>query len=116
MRNNNSLPRKKRHKKIMKLAKGYFQNRSKHFRSAKEAVMHAMENRTISRKILKRDMRTLWISRINSFSRTNFDMSYSKFMNLLKEKKCVHNRKIICDMISQDSKESKTYFMEILNI
>jgi len=69
-----------RHKKVLKLAKGYFGGKSKLFRVANQAVMKSLSYAYRDRKAKKRDFRKLWISRINAAARMN-GMSYSKFMN-----------------------------------
>ena len=73
----------KKRRKIFKLAKGYFGNKSKNYRIAREAVMKSLNYAYIGRKRRKRDMRSLWIARINASARIN-GLSYSKFMYGLK--------------------------------
>ena len=75
---------KKRHKKILKQAKGYYGAKSKLFRVANQAVMKSLNYAYIGRKQRKRDFRKLWITRINAAARLN-GMSYSKFINGLKK-------------------------------
>ena len=96
------LNAKKRHKKVLKLAKGYYGARSKQYRTAKAAVMRAMAHAYIGRKRLKRDMRRLWITRINAAARTN-GMSYSRFMNGLKVAGININRKMLSEMAIHDA-------------
>jgi len=96
------LNAKKRHKKVLKLAKGYYGARSKQYRTAKAAVMRAMAHAYIGRKQLKRDMRRLWITRINAAARTN-GMSYSRFMNGLKNAGININRKMLSEMAIHDA-------------
>lgn len=91
-----------RHKKILKLAKGYFGAKSKLFRTANQAVMKSLVYAYRDRKAKKRDFRKLWISRINAAARIN-GMSYSKFMNGLKKCGIVLNRKVLADMAVNDS-------------
>ena len=79
-----SLRTRARHKKILKLAKGYFGHKRKIFRVANQAVMKSLSYAYTGRKLKKRDFRRLWIARINAATRIN-GMSYSKFMNGLKK-------------------------------
>ena len=74
---------KKNHRKVLKLAKGYYAGKSKLFRTANETVIRALRNAYVGRKLKKRDFRKLWIARINAACRMN-GMSYSRFMNGLK--------------------------------
>ncbi|MCL2576034.1 MAG: 50S ribosomal protein L20 [Defluviitaleaceae bacterium] len=96
------LNAKKRHKKVLKLAKGYYGARSKQYRTAKAAVMRAMSHAYIGRKQLKRDMRRLWITRINAAARTN-GMSYSRLINGLKVAGININRKMLSEMAIHDA-------------
>lgn len=90
-----------RHKKILKLAKGYFGNKSKLFRIANQAVMKSLSYAYRDRKARKRDFRKLWITRINAAARMN-GISYSKFMNCLKKAGINLNRKVLADMAVND--------------
>ncbi|NLK87759.1 MAG: 50S ribosomal protein L20 [Clostridiaceae bacterium] len=90
-----------RHKKILKLAKGYFGGKSKLFRIANQAVMKSLTYAYRDRKAKKRDFRQLWISRINAAARIN-GMSYSRFMNSLKKAGVNLNRKVLADMAVND--------------
>ena len=92
---------KKKHKKILKLAKGYFGAKSTSFRIANQAVMKSLSYAYRDRKTKKRDFRKLWITRINAAARMN-GLSYSKFMNLLKEASIELNRKVLADMAVND--------------
>ena len=92
---------RKRHKKVLKLAKGYFGARSKQFRAAKGSVMRAMAASYKGRKLKKRDFRKLWIARINAAARMN-GMSYSKFISGLKKANVDLNRKILADLAVND--------------
>ena len=94
--------RRKRHKKILKLAKGYYSGRRKHFRKAKEQVEHAMVYAYRDRKQKKREFRKLWIIRINAACRLN-DISYSRFINGLTKAEIVLDRKIMADMAMNDA-------------
>lgn len=91
-----------RHKKILKLAKGYRGSRSKLYRPAHEQVMHSLAYAFAHRKKRKGDFRKLWIARINAATRMN-DMSYSRFINGLKKAGVDINRKILADMAIHDA-------------
>lgn len=92
---------RKKHKKILKLAKGYWGAKSKQFRAANETVMRALRYAYIGRKLKKRDFRSLWITRINAEARNN-GMSYSRLINGLKKAGVTVNRKILADMAVND--------------
>ena len=96
------LNAKKRHKKVLKMAKGYYGARSKQYRTAKQAVMRAMAHSFAGRKQTKRDFRRLWITRINAAARTN-GISYSRFMNGLKVSGININRKMLAEMAIHDA-------------
>lgn len=91
-----------RHKKILKLAKGYFGGKSRLFRIANQAVMKSLVYAYRDRKAKKRDFRKLWIARINAATRIN-GLSYSRFMNGLKKSEIFLNRKVLADMAVNDS-------------
>lgn len=91
-----------RHKKILKLAKGYFGGKSKLFRIANQAVMKSLSYAYRDRKGKKRDFRQLWISRINAAARIN-GLSYSRFMNGMKKAGIGLNRKVLADMAINDA-------------
>ncbi|MBE3100683.1 MAG: 50S ribosomal protein L20 [Firmicutes bacterium] len=93
---------KKKHKKILKLAKGYFGASSRQFRSANQAVMKALAYSYTGRKLKKRDFRKLWIARINAATRIN-GLSYSRFINGLKLADIQVDRKILADMAINDA-------------
>ena len=92
---------RKRHKKILKLAKGYRGAKSKLFRTANQAVMKSLVYSYIGRKQKKRDFRKLWIARINAAARMN-DISYSRFMNGLKKANITLNRKMLAEIAVSD--------------
>ncbi len=92
---------RKKHKKILKLARGYFGAKSKQFRAANEAVMRSLRFAYIGRKLRKRDFRSLWITRINAEARNN-GISYSRLINGLKKAGVTVNRKILADMAVHD--------------
>ncbi|MBS9784498.1 MAG: 50S ribosomal protein L20 [Oceanivirga sp.] len=89
--------RRKRHKKVLKEAKGYKGTRKTNFKKANEAVKRAMAFSTAHRKLKKRTMRELWIVRINAAARLN-GISYSKFMNGLKKLEILLDRKVLADL------------------
>ncbi len=97
------IVRRKRHKRILKLAKGFYQGRSRHFRKAKEQVERSMQYAFRDRKQKKREFRKLWIIRINAACRLN-GMSYSQFINGLKKAAIELDRKILADMAMNDAK------------
>ena len=92
----------KRHKKIIKLAKGFYGSKSKVFRAANPAVMRSLKSAYIGRKNKKRDFRKLWIARINAAARMN-DISYSRLMNGLKVAGIEINRKMLSEMAIHDA-------------
>ena len=85
---------RKKHKKVLKLAKGFIGSRSKLYRPANTFVMKALKNAYIGRKLKKRDFRRLWIQRINAGTRAH-GLSYSRFMNGLKLAGVEVNRKML---------------------
>ncbi|MCL2199881.1 MAG: 50S ribosomal protein L20 [Defluviitaleaceae bacterium] len=93
---------RKRHKKTLKLASGYFGARSTQYRAAKQAVMKAMAHAFAGRKQTKREYRRLWITRINAAAR-ECGLSYSRFMSGLKKAGVDINRKILAEMAINDS-------------
>ena len=102
-----ALSTRKRHKKILKLAKGYRGGRSRLFRTANEAVMKAMSNAYIGRKQKKRDFRALWITRISAACKMN-DINYSQFMYGLKKAGVTLNRKMLAEIAATDMDAFKT--------
>ncbi|MBQ3427226.1 MAG: 50S ribosomal protein L20 [Clostridia bacterium] len=92
---------KKHHKKILKLAKGYYGALSKQYRSANQAVMRAQANAYVGRKRKKRDFRRLWIARISAATKMN-GMNYSTFMNGLKKAGIDMNRKVLSEIAIAD--------------
>ena len=96
------LNAKKRHNRVLKLAKGYRGARSKQYRVAKQSVMRALTSSYAGRKERKRQFRQLWIARINAVARIN-GLSYSKFMYGLKQAGVVMNRKVLSDMAINDA-------------
>ncbi|MGN6714399.1 LSU ribosomal protein L20P [Anaerocolumna jejuensis DSM 15929] len=95
------LNAKKKHKRVLKLAKGYRGARSKQYRVAKQSVMRALTSSFAGRKQRKRQFRQLWIARINAAARMN-GISYSKLMHGLKVSGVEINRKMLSDMAIND--------------
>ena len=93
---------RKRRKKVLKLAKGYFGAKSKLFRTAKEAVMKSGQYAYIGRKQRKRDFRRLWIVRVSAAAKIN-GMNYSTFMNGLKKANITLNRKMLAELAVSDA-------------
>ena len=102
---------KKKHNRVLKLAKGYRGARSKQYREAKQSVMRALTSSYAGRKQKKRQFRQLWIARINAAARMN-GLSYSKFMYGLKLAGVELNRKVLADMAVNDA-EGFTALAEI---
>ena len=94
---------RKRRNKTLKLAKGYYGSKSKHFKMAKQQVMKSGNYAYIGRKQRKRDFRQLWITRINAACRAQ-GMNYSTFMNGLKKSGIELNRKMLSEMAIGDPK------------
>lgn len=92
----------KKRRKILKLAKGYYGNKSKSYRIAREAVMKSLNYAYVGRRLKKRDFRKLWIARINAAARQN-DISYSKLMHGLKVAGINLNRKVLADLALNDA-------------
>ncbi len=93
---------RKKHNRVLKLAKGYRGARSKQYRVAKQAVMRALASSYVGRKERKRQFRQLWIARINAAARMN-GLSYSKFMHGLKMADVEINRKMLAEMAVNDA-------------
>jgi len=104
-----SITAKKRHKKALKSAKGYYGARSRLYKTAKQSNIKALQYAFRDRKNRKRSFRSLWISRINSASR-EVGISYSKLIGSLSNKKIIINRKILADIAVND----KSAFQEIV--
>jgi len=102
MRIKRSVTALKKRRKVLKAAKGYWGSHSKLYRVAKQSVRKAGMHAYIGRRNKKRDMRTLWIARINAACRMN-DISYSQFMHGLKVANVTLNRKVLADIAATDS-------------
>ena len=101
MRVKTGIVRRRRHKKILKMARGFFSGRRKHFRKAKEQLERSLVYAFRDRRQKKRDFRRLWITRINAACRLN-DISYSRFINALNKANINLDRKILADMAMND--------------
>ena len=101
MRVKTGIVRRRRHKKILKMARGFFSGRRKHFRKAKEQLERSLVYAFRDRRQKKRDFRRLWITRINAACRLN-DISYSRFINALNKANIDLDRKILADMAMND--------------
>jgi len=98
----------KKHKKILKRAKGYYGAKSIRFRMAKQAVMKSLKYAYVGRKLKKRDYRRLWIARINAAARAN-GTTYSKLMAGLKKANVQINRKMLAEIAATDAEAFKKY-------
>ena len=96
-----ALMTRKRRKKTLKLAKGYWGSKSRHFKMAKQAVMKSGQYAYIGRKQKKRDFRSLWITRISAAAKMN-GMNYSTFMNGVKKAGITLNRKMLSEIAIND--------------
>jgi large subunit ribosomal protein L20 len=92
-----SVNAKKHHKAVLELAKGYYGNKSRSYRAANEQVMHSLQYAYRDRRARKRDLRRLWIQRINAAARAN-GLSYSRFMDGLKKSEIELDRKVLADL------------------
>lgn len=99
---------RKRRNKILKMAKGYWGSKSKHFKMANQQVMKSLTYAYTGRRLKKRDFRQLWITRINAACKLN-GMNYSTFMNGLKKSGIAINRKMLAEMAVND----KTAFVQL---
>lgn len=93
---------KKKHNRVLKLAKGYYGARSKQYRIAKQSVMRALTSQFAGRKQRKRDFRRIWITRISAACKMN-DINYSTFMNGLKKAGITLNRKMLSEIAIADA-------------
>ena len=92
---------RRRHKKVLKLAKGYFGANSKLYRTANQAVMKSLQYAYIGRKLKKRDFRSLWITRISAAAKAN-GINYSRFINGLKKAGIQLDRKMLAELAVSD--------------
>lgn len=102
------VTRRRRHKKVLKLNKGYRGTNSRLYRRAKEASLHAGQYAFIGRKLRKRDMRKLWIMRINAaLKQLDSSLNYSRFINGLKKANISLNRKMLAELAVKDNRAFK---------
>lgn len=101
MRATSSTYTKKRHKKVLRAAKGFSHSRSRRFKTAKETLERSLYYSYRDRKVKKRDFRQLWIARINAATRAN-GLQYGKFINGLKAAGVAINRKMLADLAIND--------------
>jgi large subunit ribosomal protein L20 len=95
--------RRQHHKKVLKITKGQFGTRHRLFRRANEAMLKSLWYATRDRKVRKRDLRRLWIARINASARLN-GVSYSRLINAMKKANITINRKMLADLAVRDDK------------
>lgn len=107
-------PRRKRHKKVMKAAKGFKNARSSRYKVAKEAVLHAGQYAYNGRRLKKRDLRVLWILRLNAAVREH-DLSYSRFISALKKANVVIDRKVLSEIAISDPKTFEKIVSQVIS-
>lgn len=112
MRVKTGTVRRQGHKKILKLAKGYWMTRSKRYKVASEAVLHAGQYAYKGRRLRRRDIRKVWIVRINAALKT-FQTSYSVFIKKLKDNKVELNRKMLSEIAIHDPATFKSIFTSL---
>jgi large subunit ribosomal protein L20 len=100
-RSNSSVPRHRKHRKLLKQAKGYRGARSRTYKNAKDTLEKALQYSYRDRRVKKRDFRQLWIARINAAVREH-GLSYSKFIKALKEANVLLNRKALAELAVND--------------
>ncbi len=106
MRVKTGYTRRRRHKKILKLARGFYQRRHSTYKNAEESVRRALYNSYKDRRLKKREFRKLWIARINAAVR-EYGLSYSRFMHALSEKGISLNRKVLSELAIRQPEEFK---------
>ncbi|KUK79708.1 MAG: 50S ribosomal protein L20 [Microgenomates bacterium 39_7] len=115
-RSKTSTVRKNKHKKVLKLAKGFTGTNNRLFKRANEAVLHAGQYAYAGRKLRKRDMRKLWIIRINAgLTAVEADLNYSRFINGLKKNNIEINRKMLADLVVNDIDAFKEIVNQVSN-
>lgn len=105
----------KRHKKVLKLAKGYRGTRSTNFRRAREAVLRAGEHAFAGRRQRRRDIRKLWIARINA-ALTQYEVNYSRFIKGLKDANISLDRKVLAEMAINDEKGFEAIIKKVKSV
>lgn len=106
-RSNSSVPKHRRHRRLVKQAKGYYGARSRNFRTVKDALIRAWSYAYRDRRQRKRQFRRLWITRINAAARQH-DLSYSKFMHALAEHRIELDRRMLADLAVNDPQGFET--------
>lgn len=109
MRIKTGFSRRKRHQKVLERTKGFRMTKNRLYKVAREADLHAGQYAFVGRKKRKRDLRRIWITRINAGLKT-FDCSYSKFIDRLKKVKVEIDRKILSDLVIYDPPTFKEIF------
>ena len=104
--------RKRKHRKVLKQAKGFRMTKGRLYKVSKEAVLHAGQYAFIGRKRKKRETRKLWIQRINAALKTH-ELSYSRFINQLKKKNIILDRKILADLAVSDNQTFSSLVTEV---
>ncbi len=112
MRVKTGVVRRQGHKKILKQAKGFWMTRSKRFKVASEAVMHSGQYAYVGRRLRRRNIRTLWIIRLNAALKP-FKTSYSAFIKKLKDNKVELNRKMLSEIAIHDPSTFKSIFTSL---
>ncbi|SRR5947207_9484131 len=112
MRVTRGLVSRRKHNKLLKLAKGYRGTRSRLVRTAKQAVLHAGQYAFQGRKNRKRDFRALWITRISEAVKKH-DISYSVFINKMKKANITLDRKILSDLVTNDPETFNTVVAQV---
>jgi len=107
MRVKTGTVRRAAHKKVLKAAKGFWMSRHKKYKVAHEAVMHSGMYAFKGRKLRRRDMRQVWITRLNAALRP-FEVSYSAFIKIMKDKKVELNRKMLSEIAINDNSSFKS--------
>lgn len=107
MRVKTGTVRRAAHKKVLKAAKGFWMTRHKRYKVAHEAVMHAGMYAFVGRRLRRRDMRQLWITRLNAALKP-FEVKYSVFIKMLKDKNVELNRKVLSEIAINDNATFKT--------
>jgi large subunit ribosomal protein L20 len=113
-RSKNSVNSRKRRKKILKSAKGYWGSKSRLLKTAKESVQRAMLYSYRDRRVRKRDFRKLWITRINAAVH-QYGLNYSQFINLLQKNNIMLNRKVLADLAVSDQHAFETLIKTVQN-
>jgi large subunit ribosomal protein L20 len=112
-RTRTGVTRHRRHVKVLARNKGYRGSNSRLYKRAHEASLHAGQYAYVGRKLRKRDMRTLWITRISAALKSLGDLNYSRFINLMKKANIQVDRKILADMAATDLASFKNFVSKV---